>query len=147
MAVDKYVATTNVNHGGYRKGAPASAPAETVWYERGDELDLDLFTDEDLAQLLRAGSVLPKRVWDAMQAAEVAREEARQAQLDAEAQVARLQHTAGVGAVRTAELVEADHEPVTEDEAKAVASEVREGTKSAVAAGPKTAAVSPQKKA
>jgi len=135
MAAQAFVATGDLHHGGYK-----GDEHHDVWYERGDEVDTAIFTETDLAVALQNGSIVPKRVWDALRAADDAREEARVAQLEAEAAVARLQHTAGVAEVRTAQLgVQASdttQEPVEEDDVKAVVSDVKAGV---AAATPKPA--------
>jgi len=142
MAAQAYVATGNIHHGGYKGDA-----YEEVWYERGDELDVAIWTETDIAVALQNGAIVPKRVWDALAAADVAREEARVAQLEAEAAVARLQHVAGVGEVRTAQLSEQASDvtkpAVEEEDVNSVVNEVKAGT--AAATGSKVAAPAAKK--
>jgi len=84
---DQYTARGRLHHGGVKDGVN-----QEVWYEDGDEIDTDLFTEKDLADALQVGAIVPKAVYDALQKADEARLEAERAQVEAEARLAELQH-------------------------------------------------------
>lgn len=89
---DQYTARGRLHHGGVKDGVN-----QEVWYEEGDEIDVDLFTEKDLADALQVGAIVPKAVYDALQKADEARVQAEQAQVEAEARLAELQHISRTG--------------------------------------------------
>lgn len=130
---DQYTARGRLHHGGVKDGVN-----QEVWYEDGDEIDVDLFTEKDLADALQVGAIVPKAVYDALQKADEARVQAEQAQVEAEARLAELQHISRTGGNEITAL--SDTEVTDKERVDEVTDRLVERTKAATVRQPAAAA-------